>query len=324
MKKPSKHNRRRRGEQRRGDHERHAGHRHDAPPGERSPDAQGFADDADAGGREGGPLQIAAAPHESPELADNELAATITRVLDAVRPHRNTILAGGCGLALLFAGYSLVSSQREATRAQSWDTFLQAMASGDEGSLEAVIRQHPDSDAARWARLTLADLACTTGTDLLFADRPRAEKRLDDAIERYGEILRARPRGMLAERATFGLAKARESRGQLAEARQGYEVVARDHAGGGLATLAAFHARDLERDATRQWYDWFSSASFAPPEPPAAPAADPAAAPPSAATAPPGSATPAAAAPAPAAKGSNDAPSPSPPPAAGAAAPGSN
>ena len=311
MKKPqhNRHNpRRRRGSEHRADHHHgHAGH-----PEARNPDGPRGEDADDEDGREAGPLRLSSALEDSAELADNDLAAKIAQVLDAVRPHLNTILGIAAAAALAVAAFSVVSSQREAARARSWEGFLQAVAGGDENGLEGVIRQHPDTDAARWAAVTLADFACAKGTDLLFADKPQAEKELDAAIERYAAILRARPRGLLAERATFGLAKARESRGQLAEARQGYEAVARDHAGGSLATLAAAHARDLGRDTTRQWYDWFATASFAPAKPPEAPAA---AEPEAGSTAP---ATEKSDAPAPAAKAADDAPPPSQPPAAGA------
>lgn len=318
MKKPqhNRHNsRRRRGSEHREDHH----HGHPGHPEARNPDDARIDDADDDGGRQAGPFRLAAALDDAPELADNELAATITRGIDAVRPHLNTILGIAAAAALAVAAFTIVSAQREAARARSWEAYLQAVDRGDANGLEGVIRQHPDTDAARWASVALADFACATGADLLFADKPQAEKELDAAIERYSAILRSRPRGLLAERATFGLAKARESRGQLAEARQGYEAVARDHAGGSLAALAAAHAKDLGRDTTRQWYDWFGAASFAPPKPPAAaeapvePRTDPSPQPPSAE---PATEKPAA----PAAKAADDAPPPSPPPAAGAGA----
>lgn len=315
MKKPqhNRHNpRRRRGPERREDHH----HGHPGHPEARNPDDARGDDADDDGGRQAGPFRLASALDDAPELADNELAAKITQGIDAVRPHLNTILGIAAAAALAVAAFTVVSAQREAARARSWEAYLQASDRGDANGLEGVIRQHPDTDAARWASVALADFACATGADLLFADKPQAEKELDAAIERYSAILRSRPRGLLAERATFGLAKARESRGQLAEARQGYEAVARDHAGGSLAALATTRAKDLGRDTTRQWYDWFASASFAPPKPPAAapvaPQTEPSPQPPSA-----GPATEKSDAPAPS-KAADDAPPQSPPPAAGA------
>jgi hypothetical protein len=72
---------------------------------------------------------------------------------------------------------------------------------------------------------------------------------------------------MLAERATFGLAKARESLGQLDEARRGYAAVAAEFPEGALAGLARKHAATVDREATRQWYDWFAAQKITPPAP---------------------------------------------------------
>jgi PAS domain-containing protein len=252
MAKKSSHHRRR----------RHAG------PGGRLDDARldESGDDAPADGA-AMPLPLGAASHDEPDPNDNALADAALRFIDRLRPHFGTILAAAAGVAALLVAWAVVSSQREAGRTQSWEACLSAMASGDVPALEEVIRRHPDTDAARWSDLVVADVACAEGAELLFADRQRAEGRLRAAADRYSAILAARPRGLLAERATFGLAKARESLGQLAEARRGYETVAAEFPGDPLAGVAAARAGELGREATRQWYDWFAAH---PPTPPAA------------------------------------------------------
>ena len=267
MAKKSSHHRRR----------RHAG------PGGRIDDGRldesGAAAPADGGPANGAamPLPLGAAIHDEPDPNDNELADAVLRFIDRLRPHFSTILAAVAGVAALFVAWTVISSQRDAGRTQSWDACLSAMASGDVPALEEVIRRHPDTDAARWSDLVVADVACAEGVELLFADRQRAEGRLRAAADRYSAILAARPRGLLAERATFGLAKARESLGQLAEARRGYETVAAEFPGDPLAGVAAARAGELGRESTQQWYDWFAAH---PPTPPASPApASPRAAP---------------------------------------------
>jgi hypothetical protein len=218
------------------------------------------------------PLPLGAAIHDEPDPNDNELADVVLRFIDRLRPHFSTILAAVAGVAALFVAWTVISSQRDAGRTQSWDACLSAMASGDVPALEEVIRRHPDTDAARWSDLVVADVACAEGVEQLFVDRQRAEGRLRAAADRYSAILAARPRGLLAERATFGLAKARESLGQLAEARRGYETVAAEFPGDPLAGVAAARAGELGRESTRQWYDWFAAH---PPTPPASPRAVP-------------------------------------------------
>jgi hypothetical protein len=87
------------------------------------------------------------------------------------------------------------------------------------------------------------------------------------AVEAYSALMANRPQGLLGERVVFGLAKARESLGQLAEARRGYEAVAAEFPTDALAQIAAGRAAELGRESTRQWYDWFGAQKIAPPAP---------------------------------------------------------
>lgn len=216
-----------------------------------------------------------------PEIHDNDLAEKTVEFIDSLRPHLNTLLFAAAGLLLAAVGWVLVSSQSAATRSQSWDAYLAGLSSGEVQSFDEVIRRYPGTPAAEWSRLVLADMALTEGTELLFADKDRAPPRLQAAVDLYSAILGTRPSGMLAERATFGLAKARESLGQLDEARRGYAAVATEFPTGALAQLAASHAAELGRDSSRQWYDWFAAQKIVPPpQTPPASAAQPAAEPP--------------------------------------------
>lgn len=249
MKKPS-HNRRRR-------------------PGPSS-DAEGRSRSAgdEAAPLDAGRVDLALADEALNEkLGDNDLAEATLAVVDRVRPYLGTILAGlAAGLAALIA-FAMVSSQAEAARKQSWDACLAAISAGDADGFTEVARRYPGTDAARWAELLMADAATVEGAQLLFVDRPRAEGRLQAAIDMYAALLAARPQGLIGERAAFGLAKARESLGQLAEARRGYEAVAAESRSATLARVAADRAADLGRESTRQWYDWFGAQKIAPPAP---------------------------------------------------------
>ncbi len=202
---------------------------------------------------------------ELEEVEGNFLAEKTLEIVDRLRPHSNAILLGVAGLILAVAAWILVSSQSAATKSQSWDAYLAGLASGDPQAFDEVIRRYPGTPAAEWSRLVMADMALTEGTELLFVDKDRAPPRLQAAAQLYAMILATRPRDMLAERATFGLAKARESLGQLEEARQGYAAVAADFPTGALRDLATEHAATLGRESTRQWYDWFAAQKIAPP-----------------------------------------------------------
>lgn len=204
----------------------------------------------------------------------NDLAAKTLDLIDRARPHATAILAVAVAGLLAVMAWLLISNQVAAGRAQGWNAFLNALASDDQQSLREaladVIRRYPATSASQWAEIVLADLAVSEGTDLLFVNREQAAQRLQAAVNSYSAVIASGPTGMLAERATFGMAKARESLGQLDEARRGYEAVAREQASAGLKRLAAERAAVLGRESTRQWYDWFAAQKLTSPQPAAA------------------------------------------------------
>jgi hypothetical protein len=202
---------------------------------------------------------------------DNTLAEKTLEIVDRLRPHANAIVMAVGGAALAMLAWLLVSNQTTAGRAQSWDAFLDAVASDTQpmlvDSLGDVIRRYPGTPAAQWSEVVLADFAVSEGTDLLFSNREQGVQRLQSAVEAYSAVLAARPRGLLATRATFGLAKARESLGQFEEARRGYEAVATEQAAGGFMHLAKQRLTALNRPVMQEWYDWFAAQTFTPPQP---------------------------------------------------------
>ena len=208
------------------------------------------------------------------ELENNALAEKTIELIDRVRPYLNTILIAAAGVMLAAVGFSLVASQSAANRSQSWDACLSALSGGDIEAFNEVVRRYPGTPAAEWAKLVLADVSLSDGAELLFVDKDRSTPRLQAAVELYTSVIAERPQGMLLERAIFGLAKARESLGQVGEAQSGYEAIAAEFPSGALAQLAAGRAATLKRESSRQWYDWFAAQKISPPAAsPAVPAA---------------------------------------------------
>jgi len=204
-------------------------------------------------------------PEDVEEIEGNALADKTLELIDRLRPHANAILLALGGGLVVLATWVLVSSQATTTKSQAWDAFLAGLSSGDPQAFDEVVRRYPGTPAAEWSRLVMADMSLIDGTELLFANKDQAAPRLQAAADLYTAILAARPQEMLAERATFGLAKARESMGQLEEAKRGYAAVAAEFPQGALAGLAREHADIAGREATRQWYDWFSAQKITPP-----------------------------------------------------------
>jgi len=221
------------------------------------------------------------------ELAENDLADSVENLAERFRPYVATILTAAIGGLVAVIVGMFVSSRWEASRAESWDACLAALTTGNEDAFREVLIRYPATPAAQWAELVLADRAVSEATSLLFQKldpaNDIARQRLEQAVAAYQGLLAEQPTGMIAERATFGLAKARECLGELDEARRGYDTLAKEYADSPMANLAAARATELARADTKQFYDWFfeqRATAAAPPdsEPDDAEAAEPAAA----------------------------------------------
>ena len=246
-------------------------------------------DDDNLATREGRPVRLPLAAETSEEVVEevqgNALAEGITSVLEALRPHLRAMLLGLAGLFLAAVGWMWARQQEAGRIEKSWDDYLAAMPPVDPAALAAVASQHAGKPAGQWARLTQAEIELDEGAELVFVDREKAKPKLQAAADAYAGILAGVGRGLLAERATFGLAKANESLGKLDDARQGYEVVAQDYPNGAVAGMARQRAAALKGETVKEWYTWFENRKPTPPpvdnspilgipseDPPAAPA----------------------------------------------------
>ena len=138
------------------------------------------------------------------------------------------------------------------------------------------------------AAIVQADAALADGNRLMVIDPGQARRRLEAAVERYAAVNAERPSSLAAQRGIFGLARARESLGELTEARRGYEALVAEYPDSPYRTIAEQRAAVLSRESTQQWYDWFASrpAAAAGAQPPTAESSDAPAQPSSANTAP--------------------------------------
>lgn len=198
------------------------------------------------------------------EIEGNDLARATMSTIDRIRPHLTTISAAIGLLVAGLAAWTLFSSQRVAEKEQAWNSCLAAVTSGDAAALLDVANRHAGSPAGTWARLLLADGALADGNRRAFVDKQRGREQFQAAVEGYSAVLASKPGSLAAERAAFGLAKAREALGQIDLARQGYETVAKEHADGPLRDLAAQRATALGLPAAPAWYSWFDSVDVAP------------------------------------------------------------
>jgi hypothetical protein len=203
------------------------------------------------------------------ELQTNELADSLARWIEAVKPYSRAALALLIAVvaALLFWGY--LSAQGERKAAEGWNALFDAMNSRDpEEDLADLATRYAGTQVGLWARVTLADTQLLGGTNLLFMDRGRARDELRQAAETYQAILAETQDSMMRERATFGLARAHEAMGtpgDLENARKEYRSLAEQWPDSPYAAVAKARADDLDKAATKDFYDWV--ARYEPPRP---------------------------------------------------------
>ena len=217
------------------------------------------------------------------ELDDNQMASNTLALADRIRPHLGLILLAAAVIFAVFAGLVIVRSQRAAEQAAGWEECLTALAEGEQGRLGDVAARYRGTPAAWWAELVLADTALADGNGLLMTDRQRARERLASAADLYMAVNAQRPSDLAAERGIFGLARTRESQGQLEEASRGYEAIVAEYPDSPFRGIAEERIAALAMPATQRWYKWFETqvvAVAAPATPAAKSAAVPASEPP--------------------------------------------
>jgi hypothetical protein len=198
-------------------------------------------------------------PADRAEIEGNDLAQATMSIVDRIRPHLATIAAAVGAVLVGFAGWTIYSSQQASEKADSWDACLSALSAGDVAKLRDVSGRYPNTPAATWSQILLADGALAEGCRMAFVDKQRGREQCQVAADLYAGVLAQRPADLAGERAAFGLAKAREALGQLDLARQGYETLAAEHADGPLRTVAEERAKAIARPLVAGWYDWFDA-----------------------------------------------------------------
>lgn len=222
------------------------------------------------------------------ELEKNELADWLAKVFGDIGPYQNAILGAVLLLLLGGVGYLWWAGQSAGKQADASDALQRALWELFQGNpsttdaeqidhFEAVVENYPDTGAAPWARVVAGDLHLNMGCNSLFINKGVAQQELREAVDHYRAVLAAEDgNSALRQRATFGLARALESQGDLQKATERYEELAQRWPDGAYAATAASRLEDLKRPATRLLYDRFAKfdpkpvpASDGPSEPPA-------------------------------------------------------
>jgi len=198
------------------------------------------------------------------ELEKNELADWLAKTFATIKPYQNAILGMVLLVVVATVGYSWWVRQSAGGRSAGWDAFHETFGRLSQGEasaadFDAIADQHPDTDVALWARVLAGDLHLAVGCNMLFVNKGVANQELRDAEDDYLKVLNAKRSGSeFRQRATFGLARARESQGNLQKALEHYEEVRTEWPDGAYAEAAAARLEDLKRPDTRLLYDRFA------------------------------------------------------------------
>jgi predicted negative regulator of RcsB-dependent stress response len=196
------------------------------------------------------------------ELEQNELADWLAATIAGIKPYQNLILGVVLVLVVAGAGYAWWARQSGTQNAEAWDQFYaafdSALHSGDVAKLATVTEQYPNTPAAHWAAVVAGDLHLADGCNKLFESKASGNNELRKAMQYYMTVLDQSRNSTLRERATYGLARAREALGELEAAGRLYQQVKQDWPDGAYAAAAANRLADLEKPATKAMYDRFA------------------------------------------------------------------
>jgi hypothetical protein len=192
------------------------------------------------------------------ELQHNELAAWLFKSVETIKPYQNLLWAGVVVVLLAVLGYTWWSRQSAEQATNAWDEFNTVLESGNMTKLAAVIEDYPNTAVAETAAVVLADCHLGEGCARLFVNKTIANDELGKAIRLYETVReQSRTRSVL-ERAAFGLARAKEAKGELGPAEQLYAEVAAKWPDGAYSAAASGRLADLKRPATKIMYDQFA------------------------------------------------------------------
>ncbi len=192
------------------------------------------------------------------ELQANQLAEFLTDVGEKTKPYATLILGLALAALVIVCVYLYLSRSASAEEGLSWEQAMQAASIGDKEGLRSIVTSYPNKPAALWSQLILADRELNDGVDRLFTQKSAGRDLIRTAAEDYQNVAERAVQPMLIEHALYGLARSDESLDQLPKAREAYERLVKDYPNGAYAERARRRVEDLDRDSTKEWYDWFA------------------------------------------------------------------
>lgn len=196
------------------------------------------------------------------ELQHNYLADYLGQGLAKIEPHAKAI-AVALGV-LLFASlaWGFYRSSAQGARSDATLELLQNSSGGDAEALGSIGQRYAGTAAGELAKLYQADTLLAGGINGLFEDREEAENQIKEAIKHYEAVRGAATSSMFASRATLGLARARESLGQIDLAVEDYNRLIKLNEFEAVVNLAQQRINQLKSPAAVEFLSWFAKQDF--------------------------------------------------------------
>jgi tetratricopeptide (TPR) repeat protein len=191
------------------------------------------------------------------ELEHNQLAVWLAAKAETIKPHLKTAGAAILAVALAWLVYSFVTGRSQQRLAEGWEKYYQA---NDLKEYQAVADEFENSPAGLAARQQLALMQLGDGNRRLMLDREAGMILLEGAAKNFETVIRESNDPMVKQHAMYQLGRAYESMGQLENAKTEYEKLTKNWPDSAYASAAKGRLEDLEKPATKEFYDWYKTA----------------------------------------------------------------
>jgi len=197
------------------------------------------------------------------DLEKNELAEWLAGTYKRFRPYEKLLLGTAIFALAVLLVYTVSSRYSAGRTVKGWNEFNEIYTPGASGThLEGIVEEYPDSNVGHWAAVSAADAYLRSGSEQLFDNKADAYRDLKQAVDHYMSVLDKSEGRLIRERATWGLARAREALARdekdLDRAAEEYKKVFTNWPEGAYAQVARQRYDHLKGDKAAELYRRFA------------------------------------------------------------------
>lgn len=194
------------------------------------------------------------------ELQTNQLADWMGSSVETAKPYTKLAIGVLVAVVVILGSVYYLSGQTAKRQAEGWEKYFAGLTRPTPDQLQSVADAYRGTAVGNWSRVELADVQAVRGTEALFKDRAEANEELRAAQQNYAIVADDPAAGDIPrQRALLGLARVSESLNELDRAREAYQRLLTEFPNCAFADEANFRLTDLNRPATKAFYDWFAS-----------------------------------------------------------------